>query len=141
MGALSLGTGLAGGGLAAPSLPPILLSGPALISGDDQPAGLLSLAPVDVTAPSGAVLGIEWLRDGQPVPGQTAPDYAKSGSDTGAALRVRLRASAAGHATRLALSNLIQIAAAAGWSFSGSTILAHPAVPAAPTVSGHIVEV
>lgn len=74
-----------------------------------------SLAPV--TAEGAGPLApyassVEWLRDGQPIPGATAATYVPSAADAGRAISVRQTLSGAGYETAVRASAPVRVAAA-----------------------------
>ena len=136
---VSLGI-VAPAGVAAPSLPQILLGAPPEIVGDGQPSGVLQAEPVQVQWPTDALVTLQWQRDSLSIPGETGAAYQKSFADAGADLRVLFCCFRAGYAPLFAYSNVISVTSA-DWVFDGVMILGAPGAPAQPMVSASMVEV
>ncbi|GFE52461.1 hypothetical protein So717_42140 [Roseobacter cerasinus] len=136
---LSIGVN-APGGVAAPSLPPIVLAAAPVIVGDDTLSGVLTLQPVQVVEPADAIVTRQWLRNSVPIPGETGSIYQKTFADSGADIRVLVRCFRAGYAPRFAYSNTISLVFG-GWFLDGAMILGTPGIPPQPTVTASIVEV
>ena len=136
---LSVGVS-APGGVAAPSLPAIVLSAAPLIAGDETLSGTLTLQPVQVAAPADAVVTRQWLRNSVPIQGETGSTYQKTIADSGADIRVLVRCFRAGYAPLFAYSNTISLVSG-GWLLDGAMILGAPGMPAQPSVTASIVEV
>lgn len=136
---LSVGVN-APGGVAAPSLPAIVLGAAPVISGDETLSGALTLQPVQVAAPADAVVTRQWLRDSVPIPGETGSTYQKTLADSGADIRVLVRYFRAGYAPLFAYSNTISVITG-DWLLNGLIILNVPGVPSPPAVTASIIEV
>lgn len=133
---LSVGVN-APGGVAAPSLPAIVLGAAPVISGDETLSGALTL---QVAAPADTVVTRQWLRDSVPIQGQTGSTYQKTLADSGADIRVLVRCFRAGYAPLFAYSNTISVITG-DWLLNGLIILNVPGVPSPPAVTASIIEV
>ncbi len=122
-----------------PLLPRIsVASGPVIQ--EDIEMGVLRLDPLGSITPSDAVVTLQWLRNGEPISGETGTEYTKSAMDAGNDLGLAIWITKSGYAPLRLHSNTLPIGSP-NWQVVGTMIMDHPPLPTLPQVTATLIEV